>query len=446
MEMMEGGTTRSAPEAGLPQGGPAMSGGDDAGPAEASVSDADPSQVLDLERVVTVGALEVVDNTPTPPYDYAELGGAGTELRTLTRQICGLVRRGIALDRELGGHLLRAHAIIPHGGWTPWLAAETGISADRAERLMSMARTPLPGGVTIGRVAHAALGARGVPPEAAERVAALAESGVPITVDLARRIVSETRRAMVSATASDSGRPAPARTAGGVRTDAEADALPGDVESWLAERQAMLWSPAGRPALDRLREWGIGDNTARAVGMGCSMHPHDLTMPSGAVLPVVRGLVVPVRTPTGILTGVHLHDGRRGAPPRLIVGSAALTIHAAGGSRVACPDLATALLLWQVSGGTVTVSVPDAAQQGFELSDLYMHALWPVGNDGIWAWTTLGRAFAPPGWGVDGARSPDGDPRWRPADLRRLGEVLLLLAGPAAAAPAADQPGEPGRT
>lgn len=364
--------------------------------------------------------------------DYAEFGAGAAEVRALTQAIDNLVRRSVRTDIELGLKLERVKALVGHGHWARWLGARTDLTPDTAERLMAIARAfpEIPHNLEIGRTALALLSMPRVQPAVREQALALAAAGTRITGQRAKQLVADAvpiRRPSRPPIDLARGEYTVASVAGLPR---EAASLPPAAEVWLTECQMALRADAGRAALERLHGWGIDDDTIQALGLGLSLGGHGPSMPVGGQTVVGRGLIVPVRTPTGLLTSLHLHDGRRGSMPSLVAGQPEpLAIRSGCCHLFATPDLVTGLRIWQTAAGTVDVMVVDVADPSDLRIELYPFALYPAGCDGGWDWVALGKRFAPPGW-AGGRAEPASAPMWRSADVRRYAELLLLLVGP----------------
>jgi len=370
--------------------------------------------------------------SPASAYGLTDADDAAARQAGL--QIRALVRRSVAIDVEVGGHLLVAKSIVPHGHWTRWLAAETALAADTAGRLMAMAQAfpSISDAADIGRIALAALASPGVPQSVRDHALALATGGTPITVALARRLIADARPCSESAGAATTIDIAPDNYA---VEDLEevtaavgnAASLPAWMEDFVAASCLALSAERGQDTREFLLKCQISDHTTRALQLGYCPEEHCGVGVAGEQVAIPRGLILPARDRDGRLTSVRVLTSRgRRSTPRVIAGSVGPYALLAGHLQaIACADHLQAVRIWQATGGLIDVIVPDDRLPG-GLKPGYALALHPAATAESWYMVASGTRIAPP------AIERIGDGSWSADDLRRYAAVLQLLAGPAA--------------
>lgn len=75
----------------------------------------------------------IIAQTMAPPAD-------GRTIETITKDILEAQRRGGEAVLTIGGCLIEAKDMLPHGEWLPWLAEKVGYSEKTAQNFMRLAR------------------------------------------------------------------------------------------------------------------------------------------------------------------------------------------------------------------------------------------------------------------------------------------------------------------
>jgi hypothetical protein len=156
------------------------------------------------------GELEILDR-----FDYAPLDAEiAQQVQKATERIRQLVKRTLEDLLAVGTELLTVKQSLPHGSFGPWLRAEFGWKERTARNFMAVAqrfggKTAIIADLPIEPTAAYLLAAPSVPEEASAAAIQRAESGVHITVAVAKEILrtvqkkSEGRRKAPSAALPD---------------------------------------------------------------------------------------------------------------------------------------------------------------------------------------------------------------------------------------------------
>jgi hypothetical protein len=131
-------------------------------------------------------------------YDLLEARVA-EQVRSSAQRVRDKVKRTIEDIIEVGKDLLAVREALPHGQFSPWLAAEFGWTERTARNFMAVAerfgtKTEMISDLTIQPTAAYLLAAPSAPDEAREAAIERAEAGEQITTAVAKEILAETRK------------------------------------------------------------------------------------------------------------------------------------------------------------------------------------------------------------------------------------------------------------